>query len=97
MPGEKRRPVLLVSPDVRNERASDVLVVPVSTVLRPGPWHVILRRGEGGVPQRSVLKCEQVTTLPRDLLEPEPLGTALAPGRMTEVERGILRAIGIPV
>lgn len=94
---DKLRPVLVLSPDYRNERASDVIVIPSSTRLRPAPTHVRLRRGEGGVPEPSVLKCEQITTLPRELLEPRPLGGSLSDGRLEEVERAVLRAIGVPV
>jgi mRNA-degrading endonuclease toxin of MazEF toxin-antitoxin module len=94
---DKRRPVLVLSPDVRNERASDVIVVPCSTRLRDGPTHVRLRRGEGGLSTRSVLKCEQITTLPRELLGPRPIGGPLSPGRLASVEQAVLRAIGVPV
>lgn len=96
LPGDKRRPVLVVSPEERNALASDVIVVPLSTVLRQGPWHVPLRRHEGGVPLASIAKCEQITTLARDLVDEASLGTAVAPARMREVERAILRAIGVP-
>ncbi|MBW2462825.1 MAG: type II toxin-antitoxin system PemK/MazF family toxin, partial [Deltaproteobacteria bacterium] len=37
---DKRRPVLVISPDYRNERASDVLVIPLTTRLRDAPTHV---------------------------------------------------------
>jgi mRNA interferase MazF len=94
---EKRRPVLVISADARNERANDVLVIPCSTTLRPAPTHVWLARGEGGVPQESVLKCEQITTLRKQDLDPAPLGAALRPSRMAAVERAVLRAIGIPI
>ena len=96
LPGDKRRPVLVVSPEERNAGASDVVVVPLSTVLRHGPWHVTLRRREGGLPLASIARCEQITTLARDLVDDTPLGAALAPARMEEVERAILRAIGVP-
>ena len=96
MPGDKRRPVLVLSPEARNERASDVIVVPLSTNLRAGPWHVRLTREDGGVPVASVIKCEQVTTLPRALLNDTPLGRPLSARIMGEVERAVLRAIGVP-
>lgn len=93
---DKRRPVLVVSIDARNARASDVIVVPCSTTLREAPTHVLLARGEGGLSRSCVLKCEQVTTLPQgDVTEP-PIGNPLGPHRMREVERAILRAIGVP-
>jgi mRNA-degrading endonuclease toxin of MazEF toxin-antitoxin module len=94
---DKRRPVLVISIDARNERAGDVMVVPCSTTLRVAPTHVLLRRGEGGAPESCMLKCEQVTTLPKTDLDSLPLGSALGAGRLIEVERAILRAIGVPV
>lgn len=94
---EKRRPVLVVSVDARNERANDVIVIPCSRTLREGPTHVRLARGEAGVPHDSILKCEQITTLRKEDVDPLPLGATLKGGRMAEVERAVLRAIGIPV
>jgi mRNA interferase MazF len=94
---DKRRPVLVISIDARNERASDVMVVPCTTTLRPAPTHVRLRAGEAGAPQVCMLRCEQVTTLPRSDIEPRPLGGPLGHGRLGEVERAVLRAIGVPV
>ena len=96
-PGGKRRPALVVSPDVRNRLANDVIVVPISSVLRDAPTHVRLRSREGGVRRPSVVKCEQVTTLRRERLLSRPLGGAVSSTRMLEVEKAILRAIGVPV
>ena len=96
-PGSKRRPALVVSPDSRNRLASDVIVVPVSSVLREAPTHVRLRAREGGLARPSMAKCEQVTTFRRARLAPHPLGSNLAAGRMVEIEKAILRAIGVPV
>jgi len=96
-PGGKRRPALVVSPDVRNRLANDVIVVPVSSVLREAPTHVRLRAHEGGLALPSMVKCEQITTLRRDRLAPRPLGSAISSNRMLEIEKAILRAIGVPV
>ncbi len=97
VPGDKRRPVLVLSPEARNERASDVIVAPISSVLSEGPWHVRLRKGEAGVPKTSTVKCEQITTLPKDCIELEPLGRALSASKMTQAEHAVLRAIGVAV
>ena len=92
---DKRRPVLVVSIDARNARADDILIVPCSTTIHEAPTHVLLGRGEGGLLRACVLKCEQMTTLPMsDVLEPA-IGS-LGSSRMREVERAILRAIGVP-
>ena len=91
---DKRRPVLILSPESRNERAANLIVVPCSSVIREGPWHVRLSRGEGGLERSSVLLCEQITTLVKRRLDPEPLGSPLTAHRMAEVERAVLLAIG---
>lgn len=94
---DKRRPVLVISPDYRNERANDVIVVPGTTTIRQAPTHVVLRRGEGGAPARTALKCEQVTTLPQEDLERRPLGAKLNAARVAAIERALLRAIGLAI
>lgn len=96
-PGDKRRPALVVSVDARNRLADDVLVIPTSTTLRVAPTHVRLRKGTGGVPRDSVLKCEQITTLPKRLLSESALGGPLPARVLEDVERGVLRAIGVPI
>jgi mRNA-degrading endonuclease toxin of MazEF toxin-antitoxin module len=97
LPGDKRRSVLVLSPAARNEPANDVIVAPLSTVLREGPWHVKLRKGEAGVSQPSIIKCEQITTLRKQIVDEEPLGNAISGTKMRRVERAVLRAIGVPV
>lgn len=100
IPGEprgKRRPALVLSPDVRNRLAADVIVVPLSSHLRAAPTHVRLRRNEAGLPRPSVVKAEQITTLPKELLAAGPLGGPLSGRRLVEVEKAVLRAIGVPV
>ena len=100
VPGEpdaKRRPALVVSVDARNRLANDVMVVPASTTLRPSVTHVRLREGQGGVPRESVLKCEQLTTLPKDRLFDGALGGPLSASAMAAVEKAILRSIGVPI
>ena len=95
-PGDqKTRPVLVVSPDVRNRWASDVLVVPLSTQGRTAPSHVLLDPGEGGLSHPSVAKCEQVTCLDKGILEPRPLGPPLSQDRIRQVESALLVALGI--
>lgn len=96
-PGGKRRPALVMSSDVRNRLANDVIVIPLSTVLHEAPTHVRLRAGEGGLRQPSMVKCEQITTLRRDRLLTRALGGSLSRARLVEVEKAILRAIGVPV
>ncbi len=93
----KDRPALIVSLDVRNRLANDVIVVPLSTTLRSAPTHVELPAGEGGLKQTSMAKCEQVTTLDKSFLIRGPFAGMISPFLMGEIEKAIQRAIGIPV
>ncbi len=72
-PEKGRRPVLIVSPDGRNQhpRSNSVLVVPLSTsinLLRPA--HLILKMGETGLQADSSAQADNITTLPRASLSP---------------------------
>jgi mRNA interferase MazF len=101
LPGQpkdtKQRPALIISLDVRNRLANDVVVVPISRTLRPSPTHVELAKGEGGLDQTSMAKCEQITTLDKSFLIRGPFSGAIRPMKMSEVERAIQRAIGIVI
>ena len=95
-PADKKiRPALVVSLNARNRLANDIIVVPISTMLCPAPTHVDLPKGEGGLDQTSVAKCEQVTTLDKSFLIRGPFSGAVSPAVMSEVETAIQRAIGI--
>lgn len=93
----KARPALVVSMDVRNRLANDVIVVLLSTTLRPAPTHVKIPAGEGGLRETSMAKCEQITTLDKSFLLRGPFAGLISPSLMREVEKAIQRAIGIPV
>jgi mRNA-degrading endonuclease toxin of MazEF toxin-antitoxin module len=93
---EKERPAVVLSINTRNERANDVIVVPVTSNLTPAPTHVELPAGEGGLRQDSMARCEQVSTLPKSWLGRGPLGPPLSLMRMMEIERAVMRAIGVP-
>ena len=93
----KPRPALIVSLDVRNRLASDVIVVPISTTLRPSPTHVKLPEREGGLDRTSMAKCEQITTLDKSLLIRGPFSGSISPQKMAEVEKAIQRSIGIVI
>lgn len=91
----KSRPALIVSPDVRNELANSVLAVPVTTNLRPAPTHVLLPAGQGGLLHDSMARCENVSYLHKSRLSRGPLAGAVDAALMREVDRGLLRSLGI--
>ena len=91
----KARPALVVSLDVRNRLANDIIVIPISATTRMSPTHVELHKGEGGLDQTSTAKCEQISTLDKSFLIRGPFSGTIRPSKMAEVEMAIKRAIGI--
>ena len=93
----KARPALVVSLNVRNRLANDVMVVPLSTTLREAPTHVRMEPGEGGLDHVSMAKCEHLTTLAKAFLLRGPFSGKIREVSMEKIEHGILRAIGVVV
>jgi mRNA interferase MazF len=88
------RPALVLSIDVRNNLAGDVLVVPLSTRLRPLPTHVLIPAGAGGQRHDSMAKCEQITTLDKRFLVRGPYGARVPAALLDQVVRAVRRATG---
>jgi len=91
----KNRPALVVSLDIRNKLANDIIVVPLSTNLRPSPTHVLLQEGEGGLSKASMAKCEQVTTIDKSLLIRGPFAGKISDKKIKEIEKAIIVSIGV--
>jgi len=91
----KNRPALVVSLDIRNKLANDIIVIPLSTNLRPSPTHILLQEGEGGLSKVSMAKCEQVTTIDKSLLIRGPFTGKISDEKMNEIEKAIMIAIGV--
>jgi mRNA-degrading endonuclease toxin of MazEF toxin-antitoxin module len=88
------RPALIVSADVRNRIADDVIVVPIFSQGADGPTHVRLPKGVGGVKKNCVLFCEELTTLDRDFLSRGPWGASVGTEVLDAVLRSVRRALG---
>jgi len=91
----KARPAIILSLDVRNRLAGDVIVVPITTTLRPSPTHVELPKGEGGLDQISMAKCEQITTLEKSFLIRGPFSGVISSRKIDDIEKAIQIAIGM--
>ncbi len=88
------RPTLVISEDIRNRRADDVIVVPIFSGGRRSPTRVPIPSGTGGLPHDSVLFCEEVTTIDRDFLGDGPLGPPVSAAVLERVVVAILIAVG---
>jgi mRNA interferase MazF len=80
-----RRPVLVVSVDAFNQsRAALVVVIPITSTLRPIPFHVVVQPPEGGLTNPSALLCEAVRSISKDRLVTR--WGAVSTGTMSQVE-----------
>jgi mRNA interferase MazF len=65
-----RRPVLIVSVVEFNQSGADlVVVIPITTNLRPIPWHVVAEPAEGGLKATSAIMCEAIRSVSKARLE----------------------------
>jgi mRNA-degrading endonuclease toxin of MazEF toxin-antitoxin module len=93
---DKDHPALVISADPLNRHALDVCVVPVTTVERAKfSLRVEVKPGEAGLSRASWAKCDQVTTLEKDLLLYPPLGR-LTDATLKTIEQGIKLALQLP-
>jgi mRNA-degrading endonuclease toxin of MazEF toxin-antitoxin module len=73
-PEKGRRPVIIVSPDARNrhERATTVLVIPLSTSIHKlGPAHLLLHADETGLQMDCAAQADNIAVVHRaSLMEP---------------------------
>lgn len=92
----KKRPVVVVSIDIRNQYSSTVLVVPFSsdTSDAANPSRVLMRKGEGGLNADSVAMCDVMTNIEKKYLEREPYGEITLES-FALIQRAIQIAIGI--
>jgi mRNA interferase MazF len=80
-----RRPVLVVSEDLFNQGpAGLVIVLPVTSTVRPVPSHVRTTPPEGGLRHRSAILCEAVRSISTERLVAR--WGAVSARTMTEVE-----------
>ncbi len=93
---DKERPALILSSNSLNAHSLDVCVLPISTAehrafsLRPK-----LKAGEAGLVRDSWVKCDQPTTIEKQLVIYPPLGALSAAG-MEIVQSAVKAALELP-
>ena len=86
---------MILTVDWLSPYALDVSVVPLTSVRRGNfPVRVELPAGEGGLKTASWAKCDQVTTLPKDLLAPRAFGR-VGPRKLAEIEGAVRLTLGL--
>ena len=92
---DKQRPALVISSDALNAYSLDICVLPISSVEhRAFSLRVRLRTGEAGLNRESWVKCDQPTTIEKQLVLHPPLGN-LQPILMEQVEIAVKRALDL--
>jgi mRNA interferase MazF len=90
---DKNRPALIISNDALNRHASDVCVVPITSVHHGRfALRVAIGAGDGGLVRNSWAKCDQVTTLDKQIVVYPPLGR-LSSATLRRIEEGIRLAL----
>ena len=90
------RPALIVQNDIGNEFSSTTIVAAISSRRpRPYPFHVAITATESGLPQNSVVKCEQIQTVDQRRLG-ELVGQ-LGENKMREVDVALGLSLGFRI
>ncbi|MGK7900627.1 MAG: type II toxin-antitoxin system PemK/MazF family toxin [Hormoscilla sp.] len=92
----KKRPVIVVSMNVRNELSDSVIVVPFTSDITGGenPTRILIAAGEGGLETDSLAVCENVSALRKIYLERGPYGK-ISRQDLEKIQRGIQMAMVI--
>ena len=91
----KRRPAVIISVNSRNELSNSVVVVPLTTNLRPSLAHVLLPAGQGGLRHASMARCENLGYVRKEHLNRSSFSGAISGALLVEIERAIVGALGI--
>jgi mRNA interferase MazF len=87
------RPALVIQNDVGNQYAATTIVAAITSTIKPYPVTVSLKRGEGGLPQPSMVNLAQILTVDKSRLQ-RRLGT-LPPELIDKVNTAIKISLDI--
>lgn len=89
------RPAIILQDDLLGQVFATTIVIPLTTNLRrlSLTTTVLLNAGEGGLPRDSVALCYQVQVRGKARLT-QKLGE-LSSGRLSEIQAGLLEALGL--
>ena len=89
-----QRPVLVFSVDEFNQGPADLVVVlPITSTIRPIPLHVTVQPPEGGLKVQSRILIDAIRSISKERLV-ERWG-AVSPETMTEVEDRVRALLGL--
>lgn len=88
---------IVVSDDDRNALFDHALFVPIYHRGTEGPTHLRIQAGVGGVPDNSLIFCEEIATLDYEFVDFEsgPLGRPVPPRLLREIAQSVLYAMDV--
>lgn len=87
-----RRPVLILSHDVFNERSGTVIAMAITSRTQKAGFPLTMEIGSKGLPRRSWVKMSQVRTLAAERIG--KLATVLSPEELARAIDGLNEIIG---
>ena len=87
-----RRPVLILSHDVFNERSGTVIAVALTSQLQPAGFPLNLELASKGLPKRSWIKISQIRTLSVERIRARI--ARATPEELAQVVEGLNEIIG---
>jgi mRNA-degrading endonuclease toxin of MazEF toxin-antitoxin module len=97
-PGKDDRPVVIVSPNFRNQhpKADTVLAVPFSTTIRETPTHITMQAGATGLTCACDIQAESITTIRKETLQRPKFQTrTLSESQVRAVIKCVVFALGV--
>jgi mRNA interferase MazF len=88
---DKKRPVLILTRDAVLEYLGEVTIAPITTTIRDIPSEVLLDDADGML-RSSAINLDHLQTVPKEKIG--GLITRLTSGRMDEVRKALLFALG---
>lgn len=92
-PPAGRRPVMVLSRNAAIPVLSAVVVTPITRTIREIASEVPLGKVEG-MPEECVANCDNVLTVPKDLLDPDPVGE-IGVEKIPQLDRALRFALEI--
>jgi mRNA interferase MazF len=88
------RPALVLQNDVGNRYAATTIVAAITSTVKIYPVTVVLKKGEGGVGQPSMINLAQILTVDKARLRERLV--ALSPERTAQVDEAMRISLGLP-
>jgi len=89
------RPALIIQNDIGNQYSPTTIVAAISTKIPPRayPFQVLISSAECGLPEDSIIKCEQILTI--DVTRLTSRVGRLSDAKLAEVDLAIHRSLGL--